>query len=82
MICTFSTQVCSELVKFLLITILFAFQTDMMNLRSEGKGPMEGVVVESQIDPGRGRLCTALVQRGVLRKGDILVAGTAWAKVS
>ncbi|CAL8111432.1 unnamed protein product [Orchesella dallaii] len=56
-------------------------QTDLMNLRSEGKGPMEGVVIESKVDPGRGRLCTALVDRGVLRKSAILVAGTAWAKV-
>lgn len=53
----------------------------MMNLRSEGKGPMEGVVVESKVDHGRGRLCTALVERGVLRKSAVLVAGTAWAKV-
>ncbi|ODM97605.1 Translation initiation factor IF-2, mitochondrial [Orchesella cincta] len=56
-------------------------QTDLMNLRSEGKGPIEGVVIESKVDPGRGRLCTALVERGVLRKSSILVAGTAWAKV-
>lgn len=42
---------------------------------------MEGVVLEARVDPGRGKLCTALVQRGALRKSAILVAGTAWAKV-
>jgi len=52
-----------------------------MNLRSEGKGLVEGVVIESKVDPCRGRLCTALINRGVLRKSAILVAGTAWAKV-
>jgi len=53
----------------------------MMNLQSENKGPIEGVVLESRVDAGRGKLCTALVQRGVLRKSAILVAGTSWAKV-
>jgi translation initiation factor IF-2 len=56
-------------------------QAELLNLCSEFKGPIEGVVLESRVDPGRGRLCTALVQRGALRKGAILVAGTAFAKV-
>lgn len=62
--------------------IFVLYKTDLMNLRSEGKGAIEGVVIESKVDTGRGRLCTALVQRGVLRKSAILVAGTAWGKVS
>jgi len=53
-----------------------------MNLQSEIRGRVEGVVLESRIDHGRGKLSTGLVQRGVLRKSSILVAGTAWAKVS
>jgi translation initiation factor IF-2 len=52
-----------------------------MNLQSENTGPIEGIVLESRVDAGRGKLCTAMVQRGVLRKSAILVAGTAWAKV-
>jgi translation initiation factor IF-2 len=50
-----------------------------MNLQSENRGRVEGVVLESRIDYGRGKLSTGLVQR---RKSSILVAGTAWAKVS
>jgi translation initiation factor IF-2 len=53
-----------------------------MNLQSENRGRVEGVVLESRIDYGRGKLSTGLVQRGMLRKSSILVAGTAWAKVS
>ncbi|XP_021963798.1 translation initiation factor IF-2, mitochondrial [Folsomia candida] len=56
-------------------------QAELQNLQSESKGFVEGVVLEARVDPGRGKLCTALVQRGALRKSAILVAGTAWAKV-
>lgn len=53
-----------------------------MDLKSENKGMVEGVVLESRVDIGRGRLCSGLIQRGALRKSSILVAGTAWAKVN
>ena len=52
-----------------------------MQLQGENKGNVEGVVLESKVDHGRGKLCSGLVQRGVLRKGSVIVAGTAWAKV-
>ena len=52
-----------------------------MQLKGDPKGLVEGVVVESRTDPARGRLCTAIIQRGTLRKGSSLVAGKAWARV-
>lgn len=56
-------------------------QAELMELKSDYLGPVEGVVIESSTDPYRGKLVTVLVQCGTLRKGDILVAGTAWCKV-
>uniref|UniRef100_T1JA40 Translation initiation factor IF-2, mitochondrial n=1 Tax=Strigamia maritima TaxID=126957 RepID=T1JA40_STRMM len=56
-------------------------QAEMMELKGDPKGLVEGAVVESQVDPVRGKLCTAIIQRGTLRKGSVLVGGQAWAKV-
>ncbi|KAH7971704.1 hypothetical protein HPB52_002361 [Rhipicephalus sanguineus] len=56
-------------------------QAELMEIKADPKGPVEGVVIESMTDQHRGKLSTALVQRGTLRKGAYLVAGLAWAKV-
>ena len=53
-----------------------------MDLKSESKGTVEGVVLESRVDQGRGKISSGVIQRGMLRKGAILVAGRAWCKVS
>lgn len=56
-------------------------QATLMGLKSEFKGAVEGIVVESSTDRLRGKLSTAIVTRGTLRKGAVLVSGLAWAKV-
>ena len=56
-------------------------QATLMGLKSDFTGLVEGVVVESSTDSRRGKLSTAIVTRGTLRRGAILVSGTAWAKV-
>jgi translation initiation factor IF-2 len=56
-------------------------QATLMGLKSDFTGPVEGVVVESSTDSQRGKLSTAIVTRGTLRRGAVLVSGTAWAKV-
>ncbi|XP_055373624.1 translation initiation factor IF-2, mitochondrial isoform X2 [Condylostylus longicornis] len=56
-------------------------QATLMNLRAENIGLVEGVVVESKTDTRRGKLSSAIVTRGTLRKGCILVSGLAHAKV-
>ncbi|KAJ9576526.1 hypothetical protein L9F63_025578, partial [Diploptera punctata] len=58
-----------------------ALQAELMDLKGDPRGLVEGTVVESKTDPHRGKLSTAIVQRGTLRKGAVLVAGLAWAKV-
>jgi translation initiation factor IF-2 len=58
-----------------------AVQAEIMELKSDPNGLVEGVVIESKTDARRGKLSTALVQRGTLKRGSILVSGIAYAKV-
>jgi translation initiation factor IF-2 len=54
---------------------------DIQELKANAKAPPRGVVIEAHLDKGRGPVATVLVQRGTLRVGDIIVCGTAWARV-
>jgi translation initiation factor IF-2 len=56
-------------------------QAEVMDLRADPDATAEGVVVESQIDRGRGAVATVLVKRGTLKRGDIVVAGAASGRV-
>lgn len=56
-------------------------QSEIMELKANPDRAAEGVVIEAQLDKGRGPVATVLVQRGTLKKGDILVAGGASARV-
>ena len=53
----------------------------MLNLQANPDRPAEGIVVEAQLDRGRGPVATVLVQRGTLHVGDIVVAGAEWGRV-
>ena len=56
-------------------------QAEILNLQANPNRPAEGIVVEAQLDRGRGPVATVLVQRGTLRVGDIVVAGAEWGRV-
>ena len=56
-------------------------QSEILELKANPERPGEGVVVEAQLDKGRGAVGTVLVQRGTLRMGDIFVAGRTWGRV-
>jgi translation initiation factor IF-2 len=56
-------------------------QAELLELKADPKRRASGVVIEAQLDKGRGPIATALVQQGTLRRGDVLVVGTAWGRV-
>ena len=56
-------------------------QAEVLELRANPERAAAGVIVEAQLDRGRGPVATVLVQRGTLSVGDIVVAGNEWAKV-
>jgi translation initiation factor IF-2 len=56
-------------------------QAEILELAANPDRPAEGVVIESKLEQGRGPVATLLVQRGTLRQGDILVAGSEWGRV-
>lgn len=56
-------------------------QAEMLDLRANPDRVAEGSVIESRLDRGRGPVATVLVQKGTLRRGDIVVAGAEWGRV-
>ena len=56
-------------------------QAELLELGANPDRPAEGVVVEAQLDKGRGPVATVLVTRGTLRTGDIFVIGAESGKV-
>jgi len=58
-----------------------SLQSEILELKANADRAGDGVVIESQLDRGRGAVATVLVQRGTLRVGDIVVAGAEWGKV-
>jgi translation initiation factor IF-2 len=60
---------------------MILLQADVLELKANPKADAAGVVIESQVDVGRGPLSTVIVQKGTLRTGDSIVCGAQWAKV-
>ena len=56
-------------------------QSELLELKANADRAAEGAVVEAKLDKGRGAVTTFLVQRGELKRGDIVVVGAEWGKV-
>ncbi|MDX2238242.1 MAG: translation initiation factor IF-2, partial [Hyphomonadaceae bacterium] len=56
-------------------------QAEFLDLRANPNRAAEAFVIESKLDRGRGPVATALVKRGTLKRGDIIVAGGQWGRV-
>jgi translation initiation factor IF-2 len=53
---------------------------EVEELSAPTTGRARGTVLEAELEVGRGPVATVIVQRGVLRVGDPIVAGAAWGK--
>ena len=58
-----------------------ALQAEVLELTANPDRPAEGVIVEAKLERGRGPVGKALVQRGTLRLGDLIAAGSAYGRV-
>jgi len=56
-------------------------QSEILDLKANADRTAEGMVVEAELDRGRGSVATVLVQKGTLRPGQIIVAGDQWGRV-
>ncbi|NVP56677.1 translation initiation factor IF-2 [Mycoplana rhizolycopersici] len=56
-------------------------QSEILDLKANPNRTAEGVVVEAELDRGRGAVATVLVQKGTLTPGQIIVAGDQWGRV-
>jgi translation initiation factor IF-2 len=56
-------------------------QAELLELKAVYDGPARGVVVESELDRGKGPVATLLVQNGTLNQGDVIVAGQQFGRV-
>ena len=54
---------------------------EILELKANKNRKARGIVIEAQLDKGRGPVATMLVQKGTLRVGDCIVAGNAYGKV-
>ncbi|MBE3581591.1 MAG: translation initiation factor IF-2 [Thermoanaerobacteraceae bacterium] len=54
---------------------------ELADLKANPDRPARGVVVEAKLDRGRGPVATVLVQKGTLKVGDNLVAGSVFGRV-
>jgi len=56
-------------------------QAEILDLKADPNRTAEGIVIEAQLDRGRGAVATVLVQKGTLKPGQIIVAGDQWGRV-
>ncbi|MGC9955035.1 MAG: translation initiation factor IF-2 [Rhizomicrobium sp.] len=60
---------------------MILLQAEVLDLKANPDRSAEGAIIEAKLDRGRGPVATALVQRGTLKVGDIVVAGSEWGRV-
>lgn len=56
-------------------------QAEVLELKAPVDAPAKGLVVEAQLDKGRGPVATVLVQSGTLKAGDVVLAGSTYGRV-
>jgi translation initiation factor IF-2 len=54
---------------------------EMCELRASETADAEGIVVEANLDKGKGPVATIIIQQGTLRRGNIIATRTSWGKI-
>ena len=78
-ICVETSAIDGTGIDFLLEMLLL--EAALLELKANPSKPARGVVIEAQVDKGRGAIATVLVQSGTLRVGDVFVSGRYSGKV-
>ncbi len=60
---------------------MIVLTAEVLELKANSDRRARGLVLEAQLDKGRGSVATVLVQKGILRVGDSIAAGSAYGKV-
>ena len=56
-------------------------QAEVLELAAPKDAMAKGIVIEAQLDKGRGPVATVLVQSGTLKRGDVVLAGSSFGRV-
>jgi len=56
-------------------------QAEVLELKAPVDSMAKGLIVEAQLDKGRGPVATVLIQSGTLRRGDVVLAGSTYGRV-
>jgi len=56
-------------------------QSEILDLKASFSAQAKGVVIESQIDKGKGPVSTVLISNGRLKRGDHFICGDTWGKI-
>lgn len=78
-ICVETSAVEGTGIDFLLEMLLL--EAALLELKANPNKPARGVIIEAQVDKGRGAVATVLVQSGTLRVGDVFISGRYSGKV-
>jgi translation initiation factor IF-2 len=57
------------------------YQAELLELKADYGGPARGVVIEAEMQPGRGSVARVLVQEGRIKVGDFIVVGRGYGRV-
>jgi len=56
-------------------------QAEVLELKAPTQAMAKGLVIEAQLDKGRGPVATVLIQSGTLKRGDVVLAGSSYGRV-
>ena len=60
---------------------MILLQAEVLELKADPKGKLQGTVIEAKLEKGRGPVATVLVQSGTLKIGDALVVGDTFGRI-